>query len=197
MECEAHNMIFVSNKIDAINVILAAVGNSPINSLDEQEQSVDVYNAIRILDDVSRQVQRRGWQFNTVNERVIKPDSNTKQIRYNPSWIELFPLDGNVYVKRGDYLFNQTNDTSEFDKDITLKIIEAVDFEDLPDCFKTYIVTKAAIKFQSRYLGDDSISQMLVAENNDAYSDIVQYSIDTGVGMLDVTGIAGSLSRKG
>lgn len=197
MECETHIMIFVSNKIDAINVILSAVGNSPINSLDEQEQSVDIYNAIRILDDVSRQVQRRGWQFNTVNERVIKPDSSTKQIRYNPSWIELFPLDRNVYVKRGDYLFNQTSDTFIFDKDITLKIIEVVDFEDLPDCFKTYIVTKAAIKFQSRYLGDDSISEMLIAENNEAYSDIVQYSIDTGSGMLEVTGISGSLSRKG
>ena len=40
-----------SNKLDAVNEILSAVGSSPVNSL-EDELNVDVLNAVRILDSV-------------------------------------------------------------------------------------------------------------------------------------------------
>lgn len=187
-------MLFVSSKLDAVNAILASVGDSPINSLQET-QSVDVFNAIRMLDAMSRTIQSKGWTFNTHEDKVVKPDSTTKKIRYNPAWIVLKSDEG-TYVKRGEYLYNITDDTYIFNDDLTATIIEAVDFEDLPDCFKQYITAKSAIAFQSRYLGDDSVSQMLMAEAQEAYGDIVQYSIDTGVNGLQVAGIATLLSRS-
>ena len=49
-------MILTSNKsLDAINDMLAAVGEAPVNTL-EDSQNVDVENAIRVLDKVNRQV---------------------------------------------------------------------------------------------------------------------------------------------
>lgn len=176
-------MLFISTELDAVNALLASVGDAPVNSLDDT-QSIDVYNALRMLEEMSRQIQRRGWQFNTELNVTLKPDVKNKQIRYNPTWIQLFSTNYKVYVKRGDYLYNLTDKTLVFDKDIIVNIIEAVDFEDMPDCFKSYITAKAAIKFQSRYLGDTNVSQMLVAESNEAYADIVQYTIDTGENML-------------
>lgn len=189
-------MLFVSSKLDAVNTMLAAVGDSPVSSLTDH-QSVDVYNAISMLDEVSRKIQSQGWQFNTLTEMTVKPDMASKRIRYNPTWISFVSTDGNVYVKRGDFLYDITNKTYNFENDVIATIIEAVDYEDLPDCFKTYITSKAAIKFQSRYLGDDNISQMLVAESNEAYADIVQYSIDTGTNMLQIPAVSQTLSRTG
>lgn len=189
-------MLFISDKLDAINTILAAVGDSPINTLTDH-QNVDAYNAERMLDGMSRQIQSKGWQFNTLENTVVKPDNSSKKIRYNPTWIAVSSVDDMVYVKRGDYLYNMTDKTYTFEKDITLTIIEAVDFEDLPDCFKSYITAKAAIQFQSRYLGDEEISQFLVSEANEAYAELVQYSIDTGVGMFQNPAMAPLLSRKG
>lgn len=189
-------MLFISDKLDAVNTILAAVGNSPINSLADH-QNVDAYNAERMLDGMSRTIQRQGWQFNTMTDVVVKPDSKSKRIRYNPTWIAVASCDGVAYAKRGDYLYNVTDKTYIFEKDITLHIIEAVDFEDLPDCFKAYITAKAAVQFQSRYLGDEEISQFLVTEVNEAYAEIVQYSVDTSVGMFQNPAMAPLLSRKG
>lgn len=189
-------MLFVSTKLDAINTILASVGDSPISSLTDH-QNVDVYNAERMLDEVSRKVQGQGWTFNTLEEMEIKPDVNSKKIRYSPAWIVIHSTDGNTYAKRGDYLYDVTNKTYLFDTDITMTIIEALDYEDLPDCFKTYITAKAAIAFQSRYLGDSDVSQMLVAEMQEAYGDLVQYSIDNSTNTLQIPAISSVLTRTG
>ena len=188
-------MLYASSELDAINLILSSVGESPVNSLAES-QSVDVDNAISTLTGVSRAIQRKGWEFNTRSSVSVLPDKTNNQIRYNPTWISISSDDDKTYVKRGDYLYNLTDSTFTFEKAISLNIIEAVDFEDLPDVFKTYIVTKAAIQFQTRYLGDDSVSQELVQEYSEAYSDIMQYSIDTGTNMFEIDGMADMLERR-
>ena len=57
-------MLYASSELDAINLILSSVGESPVNSLAES-QSVDVDNAISTLEGVSRTIKRKGWEFNT------------------------------------------------------------------------------------------------------------------------------------
>lgn len=109
-------MLFISTELDAINLILSSIGEAPVNSLTESE-SIDVDNARRLLSTVSRTVQRQGWQFNTLNNVVVKPDTNSKKVRYNPSWIKVIAMDGMIYVKRGDFLYNLT------EKQIHLKMI--------------------------------------------------------------------------
>lgn len=187
-------MLYVSTELDAINLILASIGEAPVNTLNSE--SIDADNAKALLMATSRNTQRQGWQFNTVLGSVLLPDNISKRILYNPTWIKLIPTDGFIYVKRGEYLFNLSENTYEFDKEITVNIVEAVDFDDLPDEFKTYITAQTAIIFQSRYLGDDSISEELRAEMAQAYSDIVQYSIDTGTNMYQMTGMQSALERR-
>jgi hypothetical protein len=188
-------MLFVSTELDAINLILSGIGEAPVNSLTESE-SIDVDNARSMLATVSRDIQRQGWQFNTLTNVTIMPDTNSKKIRYNPSWIKITATNGEVYVKRGDFLYNLTEKTDTFNEDIQLTIIEAVDFEDLPDEFKTLITAEAAIFFQERYLGDENVSQELRIEESRAYADIVQYCIDTGSNMFQTTGMQSALERR-
>lgn len=188
-------MLFVSTELEAINLILSGIGEAPVNSLTESE-SIDVDNARSLLATVSRNIQRQGWQFNTLTNVTIMPDTNSKKIRYNPSWIKITATNGEVYVKRGDFLYNLTEKTDTFNEDVQLTIIEAVDFEDLPDEFKVFITAEAAIFFQERYLGDENVSQELRIEESRAYADIVQYCIDTGSNIFQTTGMQSALERR-
>ena len=52
-----------SAELDAINEMLAAIGESPVTTLDE-DGSADVANARRILNRINRQIQSKGWAFN-------------------------------------------------------------------------------------------------------------------------------------
>ena len=49
-------------ELDAINFMLSAIGSDPINTLVD-DTDVDVANAKRILEQVSRSIQRQGWDF--------------------------------------------------------------------------------------------------------------------------------------
>lgn len=188
-------MLYITDELSAVNLILASIGEAPVNSLAESE-SIDADNAKTLLEATSRTIQRQGWQFNTLTNVNVIPDAKSKRVRYNPTWIKFTADNGINYVKRGEYLYNISKQTFDIPDTITATIIEAVDFDDLPDEFKVYIAGQAAILFQARYLGDDSISQELRMEVASAYADLVQYSIDTGSSMYNITGMQSMLERS-
>lgn len=187
-------MLLSMTKLDAINTILSSIGSDPVNTLDS-ETDVDVANALRILEKTSRDIQRKGWDFNTA-EYTFSPDVLTKKILWDDSIISFKSTDSNTYAKRGLYLYDVTNKTFEFTANIVLKTIVALDFEDLPDCFKNYIAAKTAIAFQTRYMGDSSVSQSLEYDMAEAYQDIVDYDLNMGsYNMLQLSNVADALTR--
>lgn len=187
-------MLGTLSELDAINIILSSVGSDPVNSLDD-EADVDMANAKNLLEQTSRNIQRKGWDFNTYTY-TMKPDVYTKKILWDNRIIKFKSRDGNTYAKRGNYVYDMTNQTFEFENDIVLTAILALDFEDLPDCFKNYIAARAAIDFQARYFGDQQVSQDLQYNMQEAYQDIVQYDMDMGsYNMLNLTNVSSVLER--
>ena len=66
----------VTTKLEATNVMLTAIGESPVNTI-TSSTTTDVSIAIQILDNVSREVQSVGWHFNTdTNYLLAKNSSN-------------------------------------------------------------------------------------------------------------------------
>lgn len=188
-------MLTATTKTDAINTILSSVGYAPVNNI-EDDTDVDVANAIRMLDRFSRDIQRKGWDFNT-GSITLQPDTISKRIRWDNTLISWVSQDGGVYAKRGDFFYDVTNQTYEFTKAIVLNAIIALDFEDLPDCFKNFITARAAVSFQSRYMGDTTLSNDLTLELQESWSDIVAYDMSMGdYNMLQLTGVASTLSRS-
>lgn len=186
-------MLSTITRLEAINIILSSIGSDPVNTLDE-DTDIDVANASSLLDKISRNVQMQGWDFNR-GTYTFYPDVDTKRIRWDNSIIK-FKSSNGVYAKRGDYLYDVTNDTFEFTDKVELEVTVALDFEDLPDCFKNYIASKAAIEFQQKYLGDEAVSNILQYNMSEAHADIVQYDMDMGAyNMLQLTNIAEVLTR--
>lgn len=187
-------MLTTLTELDAINQILSAIGSDPVMSL-EDNLDIDIVNARRLLLDTSRTIQRQGWDFNKVT-KTLNPDKDTKKISWDNTIISLTSDDDNTYVKRGEYLYDLTNDTYEFDKGIEVTIIYGVDFEDLPDCFKNYVTAKTALDFQSRYFGDTTVTQDLSMAMQMAWQDIVSYDINmSDANALQFTAVSEVLQR--
>ena len=187
-------MLTTQTELDAINQMLSAIGSDPVTIL-EDSTDIDVINARRLLKEVSRQVQRQGWDFNKT-PRTYTPDVNTHRIAWDDTIITLKSKDNNVYVKRGNYLFNMTEDTYSFKEPVEVEVIYGVEFDDLPDCFKEYVTAKAAIDFQARYFSDASVSQDLQYALQIAHQDIVQYDMDMqDANILNLAGVSEVLQR--
>lgn len=173
-------MILTSDKaLDAINDMLAAIGEAPVNTL-EDSQNVDVENAIRVLNKVNRQVQSKGWSFNHIEDTYLNVDITTKKIKWQDDILYLVGTDGTKYIQRGAYVYDFDNQTDTFDSDIEVEIIRLVDFDYMPPVVRDYIVAKSARIFQTQTLNDDSIGQTLLAQEKDAWAALQEYEMELG-----------------
>ena len=77
-----------TSKLEAVNTMLGSIGEAPVNSL--TSGLVDAETAEKILDSVSREVQARGWSFNTDINLLYTPDaSNANQITITSSVLRI------------------------------------------------------------------------------------------------------------
>lgn len=168
-----------SNKLDAVNEILSAVGSSPVNSL-EDELNVDVLNAVRVLDSVSKEIQSRGWDFNIEDSVALLPDDDTNLVPCPNNYLR-FVSSGYKLIRRSGYFFDILSQTNEFPEGLTLDtLVRGLDFEELPEVFRKFITCRAARIFQMRYLTSDDLNKHLMTEESSAYADIIDYDLTTG-----------------
>lgn len=168
-----------SNKLDAVNEILSAVGSSPVNSL-EDELNVDVLNAVRILDSVSKEIQSRGWDFNIEDSVALLPDDDTNLVPCPNNYLR-FVSSGYKLIRRSGYFFDILSQTNEFPEGLTLDtLVRGLEFEELPEVFRKFITCRAARIFQMRYLTSDDLDKHLMTEESSAYADIIDYDLTTG-----------------
>lgn len=168
-----------SNKLDAVNEILSAVGSSPVNSL-EDKLNVDVLNAVRILDSVSKEIQSRGWDFNIEDSVALLPDDDTNLVPCPNNYLR-FVSSGYKLIRRSGYFFDILSQTNEFPEGLTLDtLVRGLDFEELPEVFRKFITCRAARIFQMRYLTSDDLNKHLMTEESSAYADIIDYDLTTG-----------------
>ena len=64
-------------ELDSVNILLAAVGEAAVSSL-ETATTVDVTQAKNLISNINREVQEKGWHFNTVWDVVLSVDSESR-----------------------------------------------------------------------------------------------------------------------
>ena len=70
-------MATVLSKLEAVNLMMTAIGETPVNSI-TSSTTTDVSIAIQILDNVSREVQSVGWHFNSDTNYKLVPNSSNQ-----------------------------------------------------------------------------------------------------------------------
>lgn len=141
-------------ELEAINAILATIGESPVNSL-ETSGSVDVALAIQLLHSVSRKVQNMGWHFNIEKEYELGLNVDGKiTVPGSVLSIDTSAIHGDYDVtRRGNFMYNRKDHTFIFDKALKFDLVWFLPFEDIPQAARDYITVRAARMFQDQQLG--------------------------------------------
>jgi hypothetical protein len=186
-----------SDELAAVNDMLSAIGESPVNTL-EGDANADVANCRRILNGVNIEVQSKGWTFNIEEDATLTPDVFSKLINWLPDFLSVkSPSGATVYTNRGGYVYDRTAKTDEFTQPITVSLIRMRGFEEMPVQFRTYIVAKAARRFNIRFFGAAEIEASLQLEEQDAWQAVQEFELDYGnFNMMDGDAwVAGRMTR--
>lgn len=186
-----------SDELAAVNDMLSAIGESPVNTL-EGDANADVANCRRILNGVNIEVQSKGWTFNIEEDATLTPDVFSNLINWLPDFLSVKSTGGaTVYTNRGGYVYDRTAKTAEFTEPLTVSLIRLRGFEEMPVQFRTYIVAKAARRFNIRFFGAAEIEASLQMEEQDAWQAVQEFELDYGnFNMLDGDAfVAGRLTR--
>ena len=150
----------MTTELDAVNIMLGTIGESPINSLDAATGVVDAVTARSILSEVSVQVQEEGWHFNTDYEFVLTPA--TDGFIYIPG--NAIEVDTSAYSRdydvaiRGNRLYDRGNRTYTFTEDLKCDLTILLEFNELPQAARHYITVRSARVFQERVVGSQILS---------------------------------------
>jgi hypothetical protein len=152
-----------ATELEAVNTMLSAVGEPPINSLDAQKNA-DAAIARNILTEVNREIQTHGWHFNTQRDVVFSPDSTSKEIILSDNVVRVdidmtsigTSYDERDVTQRGSKLFNRTDNTYEFESDVKATVVFLLTFDELPEPVKNYITVRSARIFQDRMVGSQA-----------------------------------------
>lgn len=185
-----------SDELDAVNDILAAIGESPVSSL-EGDPNADVANARRILNQVNIEVQARGWTFNIEEGATLSPDSFSGLIEYLSDYLRITTSGGTAYVNRGGYIYDRTNKTDVFTSSLTVDLVRFKTFSEMPVCFRSYIVAKASRRFNIRFFGAGEIEGSLQEQEAEAWQQVMEYELDYGgYNMLDGDAYVGGVISR-
>ena len=176
----------LTTKLIAVNTILSTIGSAPVNSLDQT--SADASIAELILDEISREVQSRGWHFNTEFDVPLSLDgdgkipvgSNVLRMDINDEYTSVNP------VVRGLFLYDVKNRTYVFTKALKSTVIYLLDFTELPEAARRLITVRTARIFQDRYFSADNIHAYTREDEMRALTMLEQAELETGdYNMLD------------
>lgn len=184
------------DELGAVNDMLAAIGESPVSSL-EGDPNADVANCRRILSQVNREVQAKGWTFNIEESAELQPDAFSKLIEYMPDYLRMTTSGGTLYINRGGYVYDRSAKTDQFTSSISVNLIRLKDFSEMPECFRSYIVAKASRRFNIRFFGAGEIEGSLQEQENDAWASIQEYELDFGgFNMIDGDAFVGGIANR-
>ena len=192
-------MISVTTELDAVNTMLSVIGESPVNTIDDNGL-VDAAMARQILTSVSRGVQSRGWHFNTDKGLVLTPSFPEKEIQLPASLLRIDTVHGDAHfdvTQRGNRLYDRRRHTFQFDKPITVDMVVLLTFEELPETARQYITIRAARMFQERIVGSEVLSMFNAKDEARALVSLREMEADTAdFNMLtDDYGVARVLDR--
>lgn len=146
-----------TTKLDAVNTMLSAIGEAPVNSLSSGLIEAEI--AETILDTVDKEVQSMGWHFNTELNKSFAKDTNGEIILGS----DVLRADATLkaqspdLVQRGSKMYDRTNHTFNIGASTQLDVVVQLTFEDVPEVAKRYIVLRATRIFQDRVIGSNTL----------------------------------------
>lgn len=168
----------LTTKLEALNSILQAASEAPVSSL-SVNAGLQVSMALALLDEVSREVQSHGWFWN-VRKITYSPDANGYiNIPGNIIELDSSSLASN-YSIRGSRLFNLSDGTDVFTSDVTLCVKELLDWDDIPEVGRKFIMLSAARRYTDRTIGTAELARFTRYDEQIAWANLRRYELSVG-----------------
>ena len=148
-----------TSKLEAVNIMLSAIGESPVSSLNTPSL-VDVSLAESIIDETSVDIQTQGLHCNTEVNFPLTPNVNGEIIvPTNCVRIDTTETSADINVtQRGTRLYDKKERSyTSFTGTLKVEMVLLLDFTDLPQHVRRYITVKAARRFQARFMGSQQL----------------------------------------
>lgn len=178
--------------LDAINDMLASIGESPV-SLGDQVEEADIATALLIKS--SRKVQMAGWHCNTIRGRTLSVDVNgrfllptntlkvdtsdprgTRRTGSPPHSSFVDAVMRRDLADTGWLLFDRQNDTEIWTDPLTLTvdIVEFMEFDNLAPSLQVYVTAIATRRFQTENMGSRTLAKFTQQEVDEAFAQALQ-----------------------
>jgi len=161
-------------ELDAVNKMLAVIGESPINTL-TGELTGDVILAKNTLDRVTREVQGRSWDFNSEYNYPLAPTiDNEIVLPSNLLRVDITGYDPYDAVERNGKLYSrQYRTTTCFTTAVNVDMTLLYQFNEIPEAAKNYIMIRAAREFADNSLTSTEIHGYTAQDELRAYADLM------------------------
>jgi hypothetical protein len=169
-------------ELNAVNSVLAAIGQSPVTTLDfENPETSFVYNLIQ---ECSRDVQDEGWVFNREEYYPLTPDHN-KFITLPANVLRMDVSENDVYrttdvIKRDGKLYDKLHHTFEFRNPLYMDIVWLFPLTDLPSVFQRYITSRSSVRAAIQMIDNAQLSQLLQVQENTCRAACMEYEANQG-----------------
>jgi len=151
--------VAATTELESINIMLAAIGEAPINSL-TGTLPVDARLAQQTLTEINKKVQMEGWSFNTEIDVTFTRDGSN-EIALSTDTLR---IDANIHqhptidpIQRGLKLYDRLNNKYQFEEDLICTVVYFRAFNEIPEPARYYITIKAARVFVDRLVGDQGL----------------------------------------
>jgi len=166
-------LVTPTTELEAVNECLANIGQSPVASV-SGDLGVDAELAKSLVEATSRELQARGFYWNTEKDYTLTPNSDDEIVLpSNTLSVELMADEkwDKDYIQRGTRLYDRKNHTYTITESVDVVIVLGLNFTDLPETARRYIALRAARIFQNRVEGAND-EQDLESEQR-AYADLI------------------------
>jgi hypothetical protein len=156
----------LSTELVAVNVLLASIGEQPVESL-ETVESADAESARDTLTEWSRAIQAKGWHWNREKNYPITPNASGNCLLpanclfiTNAYWNEGSGGDPAPVVERGRKLYNTEDHTAIFTDTVYVDMVLLLEWEEMPEYARHAIIYNAVHRFQMRELTSTAIGRV-------------------------------------
>lgn len=166
-------------KLDAVNSILEAIGESPVNSL--SSGNADAEAAERKIDEITKQVLAKGWDCNTFYDLRLTPN-NAGEIVLPSNTLKVDSSDtdaGRKVTFRAGKLYDLEKNSFVFTAPVTVNLVELQAFDDLPYALANYIMCRAGRIFQEGSMGSATLDGFTKRREEEAWAAWQDENADT------------------
>ena len=168
-------VLTLTTELEAINKVLQMTGEAPVNSTVGQvgiaKQAQDALNS------ASREIQTEGWTFNTDYEKnLVRNTSDEIEVGVTTTRVYINPQtypEYDIVVRQGK-LYDRKTQKSTFTEDIKADVTTILDWLELPEYARRYIMIRAGRQLQEATVGSEDYAKINLTAELEARSHFLE-----------------------